>query len=298
MSNSIQSTDELNQAFAIDGVLNFVEVEGQPIAEIDIPEAQARVAMHGGHVFEWRPGSAKDKANVLWTSPTAIYNGSKPIRGGVPICWPWFGAHPDKEGMPAHGVARNTPWRVTGTARLDDAVSISMELPGGMEGVFASVVIEMGEALKVTLTTDNRSQGALVLSEAMHTYFTVGDVRHVQITGLEDCKYIDSIDKEAGLKTQQGEIRFTGETDRVYLDTEATCVIHDPDLGRQIHIAKTGSRSAVVWNPWVEKTKGFADFPDQDWPTMVCVETANAAINTLEVAPGTSHSMAVQISLS
>ena len=145
------------------------------------------------------------------------------------------------------------------------------------------------------LTTHNATAQSLPLSEALHTYFQVGDVAEVELLGLDGCAYLDKTEAFAR-KQQQGAVRFAAETDRVYVDTAAQCIIHDPLLQRRIRIAKQGSASTVVWTPWAQKAAALGDFTAQGWRNMLCVESANAADNALTLAPGATHTLSVRYS--
>jgi D-hexose-6-phosphate mutarotase len=153
----------------------------------------------------------------------------------------------------------------------------------------------MGSRLAMALDVTNTGHAPARFEAALHTYFAVSDIRHASVTGLEGTEYLDKVRNFERTREGQGAIRFAGETDRVYLDTEATCVIHDPGLARRIEVAKTGSRTTVVWNPWIDRAKAIADFGDDEWPGMLCIETANVRDAAVEVQPGSHHTMTASI---
>ncbi len=151
--------------------------------------------------------------------------------------------------------------------------------------------IEVGASLRMSLEVRNDGAEPFTFEEALHTYIGVSDIRQVTLTGLAGCDYLDKM--SAGERRRQGEdpIRFTAETDRVYLDTQAACVIHDAGLRRRIQVSKEESDATVVWNPWIAKARAMADFGDDEWPGMLCVETANVGVHARILQPGAAHTM-------
>jgi len=286
----------LNQQFAIPGTLEFKQAEsGQLYVEVTNPHATATIALQGAQVMEWAP---QGQPPVIWTSPQAKLTSGKSLRGGVPVCWPWFGAHASEADFPAHGFARTRPWQVVGTKALDDGrTELLFQLPADQQPqqwwphrTELHYRITVGETLELELVTANRGDEPLTLGQALHTYFNVGDVRSIRVEGLAGRDYLDKVE---GLqrKTQQGDVDFIGETDRIYLDSEDECVIRDPQLARAIHITKRGSRSTVVWNPWIEKAAAMGDLGENGYLNMVCVESANAAADVVALPPGTEHTL-------
>jgi D-hexose-6-phosphate mutarotase len=255
------------------------------------------VYFQGAHVTAWHPAAASEA--VLWMSDDSYFELGKPLRGGVPICFPWFGAHASDPKAPGHGFGRLRDWNLIEAAEAaDGTVTLALELasdtpltPLWPHAFRAVHRITMGETLTMALEVTNPGAEAFTFEEALHTYFAVRDVRQVAISGLEKTEYLDKV---AGFekKTQGSEaIRFTGETDRVYLNTTATCVIDDPGARRRIAIRKTGSDATVVWNPWIAKARAMPDFGDDEWTEMVCVETCNVNVHARTLPPGASHTM-------
>jgi glucose-6-phosphate 1-epimerase len=212
------------------------------------------------------------------------------------VCWPWFGPHPTEPSFPSHGFARTSPWEVTQTRSLSNAdVRLSLRLaqsdavrPLWPHLSRLDVHISVGTVLTIELVTQNIGPSPITLGEALHAYFQVADVRQVAIDGLEGCHYVDKVDR-GQRKTQLGPVKLEAETDRVYRDTTADCLIHDPSLKRRIRISKRGSRSTVIWNPWAEKAAQLGDMGQDGYLNMVCVESGNAADNVVTVAPGQKH---------
>ncbi len=289
----------LNQQFAIAGQLEFTaEANGLVVARIANNHAQSVIALQGAHIMNFQP---KGEAPLIWLSPAAKLAPGKSIRGGVPVCWPWFGAHATESNFSAHGFARTVLWQVAASEALPDGgTRIAFGLP---QSAIPSVqwphacrvrfVVTVGKTLAVELITENTGNAPFEISEALHTYFAISDVDNTRITGLEDCVFLDKVD-EFRRKTQADAITIPSEVDRVYVNTEGDCLIEDRGLKRRIRIAKRGSRSTVVWNPWIEKSAKMGDFgSDTGYRGMVCVESANAAENVVSIAPGTAHSLRV-----
>jgi D-hexose-6-phosphate mutarotase len=297
MSHSDIAT--LNKNFGIAGQLEFAqESDGMTVARISNTHAQSAIALQGAHIMTFQP---KGEQPVVWLSPVAKLVQGKSIRGGVPVCWPWFGPHVSEPTFPAHGFARTAPWQVAASEMLPDgSTRITFELPQSSipaaqwpHSCRLRLVATIGKTLTVELLTENTGNKTFEIGEALHTYFTISDVDQLRITGMEGCTYLDKVGV-AQTRTQQGAIQISSEVDRIYLDTEADCLVEDSGFKRRIRIAKSGSRSNVVWNPWIEKSAKMGDFgSDTGYRGMVCVESANAASNVVTVAPGTIHSLRV-----
>jgi len=292
----------INQRFALPGHVEFKEGPGGlAVAEIANAHATAMIALQGAHVMTYEP---RGQEPVLWLSRYAKFAPGKSIRGGVPVCWPWFGPHPDDASKPAHGFARTVLWDVLETAAAADGATrirfglVQTETTRAQwpHPSSAELVVTVGADLRVELVTRNEGNTPFVLGEALHTYFHIGDVADVAIRGLESCDYLDKVNDFARAK-QQGAIVIESEVDRVYLNTQADCLIEDRGLKRRIRIAQQGSRSTVVWNPWIEKAEKMGDFGPEGHRGMVCVETANALENVVTVAPGAEHRMLAVISV-
>lgn len=292
------NAQELNTRFGIANQLKFVEdASGLVVAEIENPLASAKLTLQGAHLLSWRPRSTS--VPVVWLSDAAKLVPGKPAHSGAPVCWPWFGAHDNKD-FPAHGFARNVLWEVTAAGvEPDGATRIVLRLPQNAQtqgqwphASILELTVVVGDTLKMALATTNTGADEFTVGEAFHTYFQVADVEKVSVLGLDDCAYLDKVEDFAR-KQQSGAVGFGGETDRVYVDTEAACVIEDPGLRRRIHIAKSGSSTTVVWTPWQEKAAKLDDI-GEGWRRMLCVESANAAHNRVAVAPGATHTLAVE----
>lgn len=291
----------LNKQFGIKGQLKFIEdASGLVVAEIDNAQGRASLCLQGAHLMSWQPKS--QALPVVWLSKDTRPAVGKSIRGGAPVCWPWFGAHATESGFPGHGFARTVPWRVieSGT-EPDGATRLTLRLVNSEKtrvqwphDCNVDLTVIAGETLRMEMTTENTGSTDFVIGEALHTYFQIGDIGSVRVTGLEGCAYWDKVGG-SNLCCQDGAISFSGETDRVYINTGATCVIEDDKLGRRIHIAKSGSLSTVVWTPWVEKANKMGDMGQPDgWREMLCVESVNAIDNVVTIAAGTRHTLIVE----
>jgi D-hexose-6-phosphate mutarotase len=294
---------DLNSRYAQPG-LNFVEgAGGLTYAEIDNAGGVATICLQGAHIVSWRPKHQAEA--VVWVSDMAKYGPGKSIRGGVPVCWPWFGPHATEKTFPGHGFARTVMWQVTGSATLanGDTQVKFMLMPNDQtraqfdKACRAELIATVGASLRVDLVTSNLDTVEVEIGEALHTYLRIGDIGSATVTGLENTEYVDKVDG-GQRKTQSGPVAFAGEVDRVYVNIESECVIVDPDLKRRIRIAKTGSRSTVVWTPWLEKAEKMGDFgpgkrQQGGWREMVCVESGNAVDNVVSVPAGGSHTLSV-----
>lgn len=292
----------LNARFGIHRQVMFTEGPGgMATAEITHPSAHARISLQGAHLLEWTPAGAQP---VIWLSPAAKFTSGKAIRGGVPVCWPWFGPHPSNATYPAHGFARTEQWEVVavednsrGATRL-----VFRLMPNDTTRAWwphatrLELSITIGSTLGLDLVTKNLGTHPVVIGQALHTYFAVSDVCTIRLLGLDGCAYVDKVDG-GKIKPQAGPVTFYQETDRIYRDSTADCVIVDSALRRRIRIAKTGSRTTVVWNPWIQKSAKMDDFVESGYLNMVCVETANAADDVITIAPGDEHRLGVTYSI-
>lgn len=291
---------ELNDRFAIPDQLTFRAGPGElTVAEISNAYATASVALQGGHVISYQP---HDLQPVLWVSQKSAYQAGKAIRGGIPICWPWFGAHPTDAAKPAHGFARTQPWNVVATGVVEGGATQLRLALTHTEATWTlwpyafdlQLHLTIGPELRVELITHNSGSEPFSFTGALHSYFSLSDLGQVTLHGLEGCPYLDKVE-DFQAKTQQGTISINGETDRIYLDTTATCTLEDWGWQRRLIIAKSGSRSTVVWNPWQDRARAMADFGDEEYREMLCIETANAAEDTVTLAPGQEHSLQASI---
>jgi len=285
----------LNQHFGIEDVLHFSGGEGGLWrASITTDRCAAELYRHGAHITRWRP---KGHDEVLWLSDLARFEYGKAIRGGVPICFPWFAgnqpAH-DAEG-PSHGYARVTTWEYI-DAKQDDA-GLTLSLRTAIEPFTLRYDVTFSDTLTMRLTVTNSGSTPATFESALHSYFVISQIKQVQVSGLENAEYIDTVAGNIQHLTQNDQpIAFNAETDRTYTSSATTKIV-DPGLQRTITIEQENSESTVVWNPWAEKSNKMGDFGDDEWPGMLCVESGNIQPNAIELAPEQSHTMRVVISV-
>ena len=283
--------EQLNAEFGAYERVKFIEGKGGlPFIQVRNDQASALISSYAGQVLSFQPqGVAED---LLFLSEKAFFQPGKAIKGGVPICWPWFGPDPEGLGRPAHGFVRNRQWNVIGVEAdnsaesklvlgLQDSPETREIWPYAFELLLEIIV---GSTLGLTLITRNTGQQAFVLTQALHTYFQVGDIDQVKVRGLETKDYLDKVD-EGKRKAQSGAVMIDDEVDRIYLDVDQEMIIEDPSLQRLIRITSSGSKTAVVWNPWSRISAQMTDLNDEDYRNLLCVETANAAQEVVELPP-------------
>jgi len=255
--------------------------------------ATAEIYLHGAHLTHFQPQGAKP---VLFMSSESLFEPAKPIRGGVPVIFPWFGPKAGAPESPMHGFARIRSWSLDSCeVQTDGRVRVALGLASEDSSFALRMSFLVGRSLEMELEVS--ASVPLTFEEALHTYLRVGDVREVRIDGLDDVEYVDKVDSLKRKRQPAGGIRITGETDRIYGDTLGTCTVHDPVLGRIITVEKENSRSTVVWNPWIAKARAMADFGDEEWPGMLCIETANVGAGAIRLEAGQSHRMRARIHL-
>jgi glucose-6-phosphate 1-epimerase len=293
--------DELNKRFAVAGVASITAGNGGlPRVSISGPAATAEVYLHGAHLTSWRPAGAEE---VIFLSKQSQWAAGHAIRGGIPVCFPWFRNKADDPKAPSHGFVRTKAWELDSVEKFGDAVRVSLSTSSD-EGTRAwwpydfhlQHRLTMGAELAQELVMTNRGSKPLRFEEALHTYYRVGGADGVRIRGLEGVAYLDNTDNNRE-KRQEGEIAFTAQTDRAYVDTTHAVEIVDPILRRRIRLEKQASRTTVVWNPWSTGAQSLADLGDE-WRTMACVEASNIRAFAVDLEPGQQHSMQTLIKVS
>jgi len=287
----------------INEVRHIKDENGLAYIEIDNRHATAKIALQGGHVMQWQPKSASEP--VLWLSSNARYIEGRSIRGGVPICWPWFGAHPTDSSYCPHGFARVITWKVMNVCQLPNGTTrLLLEMPltevakKQLSYPFQlTLQITIGNYMRLEMTTKNLANHPFMIGEAFHTYLNVSDVKNTHITGLENLVYSDKV--EAYVRNvQHGALKFDGEFDRVYLNSREDCLIRDSGFDRAIRVAKSGSNTTVIWSPGAEKVAQMTDMgAPNEWRKTLCVESANAMENSVTIFPSESHTMVTEYSV-
>lgn len=282
--------ETLNETFGSSKRVEFLRGDhGAEMVRLTNRHGCMEVALQGAQLLHWQP---TDQRPVIWLSPQARFTEGKSLRGGAPICWPWFGPHAKDASLPAHGFARNHRWLVTEVCRIERGTRLSMfyEPPREMQRSWphkAHLVLEitLAETLKIALTTHNVGHNPIYFTQAVHTYFQVGDIARARVAGLHGKSYIDKVGEET-MRSQAGDLRVAEEVDRIYLDTTGELEIIDEALERRIRISRQGSGSCVVWNPWIDKSERLGDLGPEGYRQMLCVETTNAASDEVMVNPG------------
>jgi len=294
MATTTLDLQQLNDSFAIPGIAQIVPGnDGQPKIKITSVAASAEIYLHGAHLTSWIPAGAEE---VLFLSSKAQYQDGKAIRGGVPICFPWFNAKTDDPKAPSHGLVRTKTWELDSITHEGNAIAVTLSTASDEatrkwwpHEFRAEQRITISSHLQMELIVSNTGGGPLTFQEALHTYYRVGNVRYVRLVGLDHLSYLDNTEGNVE-KLQYGDNTFTQRIDNAYLNTEAELELIDSSLKRRIRIAKQNSHNTVVWNPWAELAAGMADLGDE-WPHFVCVEAANIRANAVTLQPGEQHTM-------
>ncbi len=269
-----------------------------PLIELHNNNGRAQICLQGGQIMRYQP---KGQPDVIWLGTQSLFEKGKAIRGGIPICWPWFGDHPSNQALPAHGLVRTRLWRVLERNEDQSTSSLRLSIEDDQDTrqlwpykFRLELLIQLDHKLKLTLSTHNPNDVEMLISEALHSYFAVSNIGRIQIEGLEGACFRDKLDHlQQGM--QRDPLTIRSEIDQIYENTGAPVTINDAILKRRLIITKANSRSTVVWNPWAEKARALADFGDLDYKTMLCVETANVLGNELTIPPGGSHSISTTI---
>ena len=289
---------QLTDQFAIPGVLSFHQTEsGLIYADATTAHATATVYLQGAHLTAWQPAGEQP---VLFVSRKSDFEPGKPIRGGVPIAFPWFANRHDGNAGPSHGFARIQDWTLDFAALAGDDLHLTFTLAPtemsrelGYDNFRLAYQLTIGRTLTMQLAVANDASVPLVFEEALHTYYSVVDVHEVTLTGLEATAFIDKTDDMREKPAAHAPLTFASATDRVYLNTDATCVLRDAAGRRRVTVEKMNSDTTVVFNPW----KAMVNLRPDEWHEMLCVETVNAAANAVTLAPEKTHTMQAHISV-
>jgi len=283
---------------AVPGRVSFLDGQGElPMLEIITRWSTAEIYLHGAHVTRFKK---RDEAPLLFMSQCSRFEQGHPIRGGIPVIFPWFG---QREGMGQHGFARVKTWELKEFAPAPDgSVSVRLRLPDYPEAssfpaFTADYIVTVNESLTLQLIISNQSrEETLAYEDCLHTYFETGEVEGVSITGLQGVSYLDKVAGFTQKIQNDDPICIAAEVDRVYMNTTGPVEIQDAYLNRKIRIEKSGSQSTVVWNPWTAKAQQMPDFGNEEFERMVCVESGNVAPNGIKLRPGESSTLMVKLS--
>ncbi len=271
-----------------------------PKIQLTTPAASAEIYLHGAQVTAWKPAGFEE---VIFTSQHSRWEDGKAIRGGIPVCFPWFRGKADDPKAPAHGFVRTKSWTLASITQKDDAVCVTLATESD-EGTRRwwphdfrlALRIGVGAQLKLELIVSNTGAAPFQFEEALHTYHRVGDVRRASVAGLNGVSFFDNRDGNRE-RLQDGDVAMVDATDNAYLNTTASLEIADPVLRRRIQIEKRNSLTTVAWNPWESGAKAMTDLGDDEWQQMLCVEACNILSSAVTLAPGEEHRMAVTIAV-
>lgn len=294
--------DELDDKFSIEGEVGFAELEGD-LAFITVSNkyADADICLYGAHVTSFRPQNAMD---ILWLSPESFFEVGKPIRGGIPVCFPWFGPHKTDPEKPQHGFGRLMYWEVVSTAsRPSGETEIALQLCSSDETKLywesdfcAEMLIVVGPKLEVTLKVTNTSAKSFEYSCALHSYYNISALENISIEGLRGTTYYNQLTGEHDIQEEEL-LTIQDSLTRHYLNTESTVVIEDGVFRRRIKVEKSGSKVTTVWNPGEETCAAIADLPDDAFHAFVCVEATNAFEYPVRLNPGETFETSAFIGL-
>ena len=261
---------------------------GVDAALVDTPAVTATLLLDGAHLTSAVPAGEQD---LLWLSPASAFGPGEAVRGGVPLVGPWFGPGRDQSQEVKHGWLRNVRWALTSAERSGDEVTLTLTSPADRTELSATLQVRLGAEVSLELTITAGEQ-PLELEAALHTYLAVGDVRRIEIQGLEGADYLDNTRGLTPDTIADAPLHLTEATDRV-VDSTAEVTVVDEAAGRRIVSTPRGTSRTVVWNPWDTLVTGMADIPDEAWPEFVCIEPAAAKEGFVALEPGASHSLGV-----
>ena len=294
--------DDLEDEFSIEGEIGFAQLENDLIfITVSNKFADADICLYGAHITSFKPHNTID---ILWMSPESNFKQGSPIRGGIPVCFPWFGPHKIDSDKPMHGFGRLIYWNVTEvTSQYNGETLVRLQLYSNEKtkafwnhDFCAEMIITVGKSLTATLKVTNTSSDQLEYTSALHSYFNLSSIENIKIEGLQNTKYKDQLESDDFIQ-ESTKFEIQKAETRHYYNTEADCVIEDPVFARKIGVAKSGSKITTVWNPWEETCSKIDDMPDDAYYTFVCVETVNAFDDVIKLAPGEIHETSTIIGL-
>jgi glucose-6-phosphate 1-epimerase len=267
---------------------------------VESPNADGEIYLHGAHVTSWKPAGEKE---VLFLSSQSRWEDGHAIRGGVPICFPWFGGKANDPKAPAHGFVRTKAWQLESISQIEEGIRVGMFTESNEDtkqwwpaDFHLAYQVTFASELTLELEVTNTGKNSLRFEEALHSYHRVENILKARVMGLDMVPYLDKMDLNRK-KTQIGDIVIASETDRVYMDTPNAIELEDPGLRRRTQVAKENSLTTVIWNPWVQKAYSMSDLGNDDWMRMICIETSNVAEFAVELGQGERHTMKATISV-
>jgi glucose-6-phosphate 1-epimerase len=297
----ITVTAELDQRFGIPNVARVSQGNGEmPRVEITSHLCQGEMYLHGAHVTSWKPAGQDE---LLFLSSKSRWEDGVAIRGGIPICFPWFRGKSDDPKAPAHGFVRTKTWQLESIAESDAGVVVTMFTESDGQSRRWSPAdfrlvhrVTFGAELRLELTCTNTGTAPLRFEEALHTYNRVADVAVASVHGLDALHFLDNTDSNKE-KPQRGDVAISSQTDNAYLNTDSAVDLLDPKISRRIRLTKTNSSTTVVWNPWRTGAAGMNDLGDGEWSHFLCVEASNIMSAAVSLAPGQQHKMTAVLSI-
>jgi glucose-6-phosphate 1-epimerase len=310
----VENIEALERHFGIQGHVTFAESAlGGPVAHLSHRQGSAIVSLEGAQVLSWIPTGGSE---VLWLSPMARLGAARAIRGGIPVCWPWFGARPidaspESGPWPQHGLVRTRLWDVAASTAQEQATTITLTIGVDPDPdhpwpfhVSAQLTVSLGERLTVQLAMQNDDDARVAFTGALHTYVRVGDIGGCALEGLERVAFEDVVVRKdepppegptSSVVYQPGSVVVDREIDRIYRAHRGEVRVVDQSLGRIVHVSKSGSASTVVWNPWIEKSARLGDMPEGGYRQMVCIEAANTHRDVVRLSLGRSHRLSTTL---
>lgn len=267
----------------------------------------ALISIYAGQVLSFKPVNQAE--DLMFISDNAYFTEGKAIKGGTPICWPWFGAAPEmayatEHKKPDHGFARTSFWSVASVSLLDSgATKVILELEDTEKTraiwpyrFYLSLEILISDSLTIKLLTRNTGDQSFTITEALHTYFNVGDATQVKVLGLEHTEYLDKTADYIKV-CQVGAITLSEETDHIHTDIKHDLLLDDPSFKRKVKISSSGNKNVVVWNPWIQGSAAIKDLGNDDYKHFICLEIANAATDNVEILPNSEYLMITNYSI-
>lgn len=261
---------------------------------------EGEIYLHGAQVTSWKPAGCGE---VLFLSTQSRWEDGQAIRGGIPICFPWFRGKANDAQAPAHGLVRTKAWQLESIVENPGGVAVSLFTesdertqrwwPGEFRLVHRAT---FSSELTLELVCTNTGTTPLRFEEALHTYNRVADVHDVRLQGLDAVRFLDNTDSNRE-KTQSGDVAIVSQTDNAYLNTRNEVDLLDPVMRRRIRLQKTNSLITVVWNPWREAAKGMRDLGDNEWTQFLCAEASNILDGAVDLHPGQEHKMTAILSV-
>lgn len=290
---------DLQGQFGIPGIAEIVDGNGG-LAKVRVHSSSSsgEIYLHGAQVTSWTPAHAEE---VFFLSSQSRWEDGHAIRGGIPICFPWFRAKADDPHAPSHGFVRTKSWELESVAQVGDAVVVTMATasdagthkwwPPDFRLLYR---VTFGSELTLELTLINVGSTPARFEEALHCYFSVGSVAAARVHGLDGAHFLDNT-RSNEERIQQGDVVLKAQTDNAYLNTQSPLELEDPEKRRRIHIEKENSLTTVVWNPWREGAAALSDLANDEWTKMLCVEPSNILANAVTLVAGQQHTIRARI---